>query len=76
MIPNQTDDFERVTVKVLPDGRVSRRDAAKYLGRTTKTLAAWACEERGPRPIKAGGRCFYWLSDLQAFARGDAQGAA
>ncbi len=28
-------------VRVLPDGRLSRKDAAKYLGRAEKTLAMW-----------------------------------
>ena len=60
--------IDQVRVRVLPDGRVSRSDAAAYLGRKPKTLAMWALERRGPRIIRVGGRCFYKLEDLQAFA--------
>lgn len=63
--------FERVRVRVLPDGRVSRSDAAAFLGRKPKTLAMWALERRGPQIIKVGGRCFYRLADLQHFAEGE-----
>lgn len=69
-------NIEHLKIRVLPDGRVSRRDAAIFLARDPRTLESWARVGKGPRPIKAGGRCFYWLSDLQAFAQGDAQGAA
>lgn len=57
---------ERITV--LPDGRVSRENAAKFLGYKAKTLAEWQRLGRGPRSIRVGGRRFYMLSDLQAFA--------
>ena len=33
--------IEQVRVRVLPDGRMSRKDAATYLGRAEKTLAMW-----------------------------------
>jgi len=62
------DQIVRVTVRVLPDGRVNRNDAAAYLGRRPKTLAMWATEGRGPRIVRVGGRCFYWLDDLRRFA--------
>jgi hypothetical protein len=64
------DNFDQVRVRVLPDGRVSRKDAAAYLGRKTKTLAMWALERRGPRVVHVGGRCFYQLADLQQFVTG------
>lgn len=60
-------DEPRVTV--LPDGRLSRRDAATYLGLKRQTLAAWAVAGRGPRSLSVGGRCFYRLKDLDAFIR-------
>jgi len=63
---------ERVRVRVLPDGRMSRQDAAKYLGIAEKTLAMWALEGKGPRSIKVGGRRFYYQDTLDGFIQGDA----
>ena len=59
--------LERVKVRVLPDGRVSRNDAAAFLGRKPKTLAMWALEGRGPASMRVGGRRFYKLEELQRF---------
>jgi hypothetical protein len=36
------DPIEQVRVRVLPDGRMSRDDAARYLGHAPKTLQMWA----------------------------------
>jgi hypothetical protein len=60
--------IEMVRVRVLPDGRLDRRNAALYLGRSPKTLAMWALQGRGPPPQKdkVSGRVFYLLSDLEA----------
>ena len=66
--------IEEVRVRVLPDGRVSREDAAAFLGRKPKTLAMWALEKKGPATHKVGGRIFYRLDDLKRFVgAGDAQ---
>lgn len=62
---------ERVKVRVLPDGRLSRKDSARYLGRAEKTLAMWALQGKGPRQVKVGGRVFYYQEDLDAFISGD-----
>ena len=43
-----TEKVEKVRVRELPDGRMSRRDAAAYLGISPKTLAQWACSNQGP----------------------------
>ena len=56
-----------VQVLVLPDGRISRAQAATYLGISPKTLANYATLGRGPRPRKIGGRIWYDLEDLKAF---------
>ncbi len=64
--------IEQVRVRVLPDGRMSRRDAAKYLGRAEKTLAMWAMAGKGPRSVLVGGRRFYFQAVLDAFVRGEA----
>lgn len=57
----------RVSIRVLPDGRVSRADAARFLGIATKTLANYGTLGLGPRPRKIGGRIWYYLKDLRAF---------
>lgn len=62
---------EAVKVRVLPDGRVSRKHAASYLGHAEKTLAMWKLEGKGPKSVKVGGRVFYFKDDLDAFIAGD-----
>jgi hypothetical protein len=62
--------MEHVKVRILPDGRMARGDAALYLGRQPKTLAMWALQGKGPRSLKVGGRVFYFKEDLDAFVRG------
>ncbi len=64
-------DVETTRVRILPDGRLSRRDAASYLGLAEKTLAMWALNGKGPRQVKVGGRVFYFKDDLDAFISGD-----
>ncbi len=64
--------MEQVKVRILPDGRLTRRDAAKYLGRAEKTLAMWEMEAKGPPSVLVGGRRFYFKESLDAFIRGDA----
>jgi hypothetical protein len=61
---------ERVRVRVLPDGRMTREDAARYLGNQPKTLAMWALLGKGPPSVRVGGRIFYFRTDLDAFIRG------
>jgi hypothetical protein len=62
---------EQIRVRVLPDGRLARNDAARYLGCAPKTLAMWAMYGRGPPTVKVAGRVFYYRSDLDAFIRGE-----
>jgi hypothetical protein len=59
------------TVRVLPDGRVARKDAAKALGLQPKTLAEWKRLGTGPKSRLVGGRAFYDWAEVQAFARGE-----
>lgn len=63
--------IEHVVVTVLPGNRVDRKNAAKALGLSTKTMACWGREGRGPRPFRVGGRVFYRWSDVERFAAGD-----
>ena len=64
--------IEQVRVRVLPDGRMTRKDAATYLGRAEKTLAMWEMEGKGPLSVLVGGRRFYFKDVLDAFIRGKA----
>ena len=65
-------NVEILTVRLLPDGRMTRRDAAKYLGLREKTLAMWKMEGKGPACFRVGGRAFYFKDDLDVFVRGEA----
>ena len=62
--------LEQVNVRVLPDGRMTREDAAAYLGLKTKTLAMWHSLGKGPRCVKVGGRAFYYKDVLDEFIGG------
>ncbi len=64
--------IEQIRVRILPDGRLARKDAAKYLGRAEKTLAMWEMERKGPLSVLVGGRRFYFKDALDAFVRGEA----
>ena len=68
MMPDIT--IERPCIRVLPDGRMDRENAVKYLGVKPKTLATWACQNKGPKVIRVGGRVFYFREDLDAFIQG------
>jgi len=61
---------ERVRVKVLPDGRLSRRDAALYVGCSPRTLEGWNYAGGGPPPRMVGGRIYYFLKDLDEWIAG------
>ncbi len=65
-------ETEQVRVRILPDGRMSRKEAAKYLGVAVKTLAMWNLEAKGPESLLVGGRRFYFKDRLDAFIRGGA----
>lgn len=63
--------IEHVKVRVLPDGRVARAEAAKLFDRTPKTMAEWAAKGWGPRCIHVGGRVFHDYAECLAMARGE-----
>lgn len=58
--------IEQVRVRVLPD-RITRDDAARYLGHAPKTLQMWALQGKGPTFVKAAGRVFYYRDELDRF---------
>ncbi len=65
--------IEHVRVRVLPDGRMTRSDAAKYLGVAVKTVAMWDLKDPTRLGgIKVGGRRFYYKDRLDAVIRGEA----
>jgi len=66
-----TPDVQITSVRATPDRRVNRADAALFLGYKAKTLAEWHRLGKGPRSHMVGGRRFYLLDDLVAFARGE-----
>ncbi len=63
---------EQIKVRVLPDGRMTRHNAARYIGVEDKTLANWGLTGKGPPSILVGGRRFYYKTELDAFIRGEA----
>ncbi len=54
---------KNIEVVSFPDGRMDTTNAARYLGRSPKTLAMMRCEGTGPKYIKRG-RIFYFREDL------------
>jgi hypothetical protein len=64
MVKKQDEKPQETTdIKILPDGRVGAKDAAKYLGLSSKTLAMYRSSGEGPKFIKKG-RIFYFIDDL------------
>ena len=61
---------EQVRVRVLPDGRMDRKNAAKYLGVAVKTLAMWQLHGKAPPSRLVGGRRYYFKAALDAFIAG------
>ena len=62
--------MEEVKITVLPDGRVDRVNAARFIGLAPKTLAEYHRLGKGPASRKIGGRRFYQIDDLKAFVAG------
>ena len=63
-------EIEPIRIRVLPDGRMDRENAAKYLGKKPKTLAMWNLSGKGPKSQKIGGRVYYYQDDLDAYVQG------
>jgi helix-turn-helix protein len=63
--------IKQASVRVLPDGRLPRDQAALYLGIKPQTLSIWQMQGKGPPSVMVGGRRFYFRGDLDAFIRGD-----
>jgi Helix-turn-helix domain len=65
--------IEAINVVMLPDGRMDRKNAARYLGLSVKTLAMHVTRGTGPKFIKRG-RVFYFREDLDQWLRDDSPG--
>jgi hypothetical protein len=57
-----------VLVTILPDGRMDRKNAARYCGFSEKTLAMHACRGTGPDFVKRG-KVFYFREDVDRWIR-------
>ena len=75
-VPVETVIVEQRRVRMLPDGRMAREDAALYLGHKPKTLAMWQLQGKGPRSLLVGSSRFYFKSDLDEFIRAGKSAAA
>lgn len=58
--------LKKIVIRMLPDGRMTTRNASKYIGLKEKTLAMMRCQGTGPRFIKRG-RVFYFKEDLDSW---------
>ena len=56
----------KTSERVLPDGRMSVRAAAAYVGLAVATLAIHRCRGTGPKFLKLG-RVWYFREDLDAW---------
>jgi hypothetical protein len=63
----RTGPVEQVRVRQLPDGRLSAKDAAAYLGHSMGRLATWRMEGTGPAFMRVGGKIFYRREALDRF---------
>jgi hypothetical protein len=67
VVPLELVPLDAVRVRVLPGGRLDRKSAALYLGRSPKTLSQWVLTGKGPPSHDIGGRSFYYITDCDAF---------
>ncbi len=66
----ETIQTETTKVRILPDGRMTRRNAALYLGFAEKTIAMWDGDDPGKLgSINLGGRLFYFKDRLDRVIR-------
>ena len=58
------DEATQLELFRFPDGRLSAKDAASYVGLSSKTLAMMRCRGDGPPFVKRG-KVFYYEQDLK-----------
>jgi predicted DNA-binding transcriptional regulator AlpA len=49
------------------DPLLTTAQAAGFLKVAERTLQRWRREGTGPKPVRRGGRIYYWLSDLEGW---------
>lgn len=49
------------------DRKLTRMEAALYVGSTSGTLSVWASKKRHLNPFKIGRNVYYWQSDLDQY---------
>ncbi len=54
---------------------IPQAEAARYIGRTPKTLHNWRAKDQGPPSHKIKGRRFYLREDLDAWIDSQLEGA-
>jgi hypothetical protein len=64
--------MKTVAVQILPNGLMSAKSAALYLGRSEKTMASWRHFHVGPKYTKVGGRVRYSKDALDDFVESGA----
>jgi hypothetical protein len=58
-----------VRVVILPDGRMDRKNTARYSGYSEKTLAMHACRGTGPAFVKQG-KVWYFRKEVDRWLQG------
>ena len=71
----ESTDMEVTVVTILPDGRMTTRNAALYLGLSAKTLAMMRTYGTGPKFVKKG-RIFYFREDLDTWVNSSGRGTS
>ena len=65
IIQEELEKVLEVTTKT--NSRMSRTEAAEYLGVKYNTLSVWASEGRGPAPTKVGRKVYYLRTELDHY---------
>ena len=60
-----------VKVRMLPNGNMDAKNAAKYSGYAKQTLAQWRSQKRGPPYVKVNGKIFYPKLGMDSFLAGE-----
>lgn len=56
------------------NARLTTKEAAFHIGLSVRTLEGWRSRGRGPLAYKLGRSWFYYLEDIDQWARGHARG--
>ena len=62
-------EVQKLTVTVLPDGRMDQKNASLYIGCSTSVLEKMRMFGTGPRFVKRCNKVFYFQQDLDEWIR-------